>query len=85
MLSDCAHVLRTIGNALVQRGSSYAAVFGALLTVAQEPGLDETKASAPARETLDEDWAEAPAFAPADAGQAAQVSPIRFMSRKPQP
>jgi len=85
MLRDCAHVLRGIGNALVQRGSSYAAVFAALLAVAQEPGLDGTKASAPARETLDEDWAEAPAFAPADAGQAAQVSPIRFMSRKPQP
>jgi nitrate reductase delta subunit len=86
MLGDCAHVLRSIGEALMQRGSSYAAVFAALLAVAQEPGLDGSKAGeAPSREPLDEDWAEIPAFAPADAGraaEAAQVAPIRFVSRK---
>jgi len=87
MLGDCAHVLRTIGEALMQRGSSYGAVFAALLAVAQEPGLDGSKASeAPAHEPIDEDWAEIPAFAKPDAGQAAdaaQVVPIRFVSRKP--
>ncbi|HKE41711.1 MAG TPA: nitrate reductase molybdenum cofactor assembly chaperone [Casimicrobiaceae bacterium] len=89
MLCDCAHVLRSIGETLMQRGSSYAAVFAALLAVAQEPGLDGSKArEAPAQEALDEDWAEIPAFAPADSGptaETAQVAPIRFVSRKPLP
>ena len=89
MLGDCAHVLRSIGEALMQRGSSYAAVFAALLAVAQKPGLDSKEASEePGREPVDEDWAEIPAFAPVDPGQAAeaaQVAPIRFVSRKPLP
>jgi len=84
MLGDCAHVLRSVGEALLRRGSSYAAVFAALLAVAQEQGLDESKASeAPAREAVDEDWAETPAFAPAKTAQGAQIEPVRFMSRKP--
>lgn len=88
MLGDCAHILRNIGEALVQRGSRYAAVFDALLAVVREPGVDWGRASeAPGREpALDEDWAETPAFAPVDAGQGArapELAPIRFVPRKP--
>ena len=86
MLADCAHVLRSVGEALLRRGSSYAAVFAALLAVGQEQGLGESKASeAPAREALDEDWAETPAFAPAETGRVPPIAPVRFMSRKPLP
>lgn len=66
MLGDCAHVLRAIGEALLQRGSPYRAVFQALLAIVGEAGLDEKAAlrrAAPA-EDLDHDWFEHPAFAP---------------------
>ncbi|HLI14392.1 MAG TPA: nitrate reductase molybdenum cofactor assembly chaperone [Alphaproteobacteria bacterium] len=66
MLSDCANILRAIGETLMQRGSCYSAIFQALLVVAGEPGLDTKKASrrATEREDLDSDWFEQPAFAP---------------------
>lgn len=66
MLSDCAHVLRATGEALLQRGSPYSAVFQTLLTIIGETGLD-TKAVSPSvaeTEDLDRDWFERPAFAP---------------------
>ena len=82
MLGDCAHILRAIGEALIARGSRYAAVFAALLSIARQPGLDWAKAAeTTARERFDEDWAEAPAFGPA--APAAERAPIRFMSREP--
>lgn len=86
MLGDCAHILRNIGETLVQRGSRYAAVFAALLAVVQEAGLDwsgEQPTSAP-EPSLDEDWAERPAFAPPAGGSAGapEVAPIRFVPRK---
>jgi nitrate reductase delta subunit len=87
MLGDCAHVLREIGEAAARRGSRYASVFSALLALAQQPGLDRGKTGdAQARESFDEDWAEAPAFAPDALGQggtAAQPATIRFMPRRP--
>ena len=84
MLGDCGHVMRDIGEALLRRGSRYAAVFEALLAVAHEPGLDWSKAGeAPRHEPLDEDWAEKPAFEPVGAGAAgAPATPVRFMPRK---
>ena len=39
MLGDCAHVVRKVGDALASRGSSYAAVFAAILAVVDLPGL----------------------------------------------
>ena len=68
MLGDCAHILRSIGEALVRRGSPYAAVFDALLAIAQAPGLDWDRAGTPPvpEVPIDEDWAEQPAFAPVD-------------------
>lgn len=91
MLRDCASVLRDIGEAVARRGSRYAAVFAALLAVAQQPGLDRSRSrtgDAQRRETFDEDWAEAPAFAPdaaAQGGAAAQPAPIRFMPHRAAP
>lgn len=66
MLGDCAHILRAVGEALLQRGSPYSAVFRALLAIIGETGLDEKAASrrAVASENLDDDWLDRPAFAP---------------------
>jgi nitrate reductase delta subunit len=73
MLGDCAHILRAVGEALLQRGSPYSAVFEALLRIAGEPGLDAKAARRPAEpEDLDRDWFEEPAFAPARAGGSAR-------------
>lgn len=88
MLGDCAHVLRDVGGAVARRGSRYAAVFAALLAVAQQPGLDRGEpAEAEARERFDDDWAETPAFAPDAPGQgpAQSPAPVRFMPRRPPP
>jgi len=86
MLGDCAHVLRAVGEALVGHDSPYSAVFGALLTIAQEPALDFQPKPRPARvadaPALDEEWVDAPVmFGPgcADAKPKAQV--VRFMSK----
>ncbi|MBU6421353.1 MAG: nitrate reductase molybdenum cofactor assembly chaperone [Gammaproteobacteria bacterium] len=62
-LGEIAHILRKLGNALLQRGSRYAAVMAALLTLGGEPGLD-AHAPAPPPEDLDRAWEEQPAFAP---------------------
>ena len=88
MLGDCAHVLRNVGETLRRRDSAYAAVFDALLAVAGEPGIDfdapveEPDAGKP-EASIDEDWAEVPAFASpaADAG-APQVAEVRFVPRR---
>jgi len=83
-LADCAHVVRRIGNALLERGSRYAAVPAALLAIAGEGRLDWTlPARATGEEDIDREWAEAPvtfgcaaALAPATAAQ-----PVRFVRR----
>lgn len=70
MLTDCADIVRAIGEALVKRRSRYAAVFETLLAIAKAPPLDPARAArAPAeRIDLDRDWRERPAFEP-DPGQ----------------
>jgi nitrate reductase delta subunit len=83
MLGDCAHILRSIGETLLEKDSGYSAVFAALLCIAREPGLSRSKRSEPQPEekSLDEEWAEEPViFGPAAAcGEAKpQVAPIRF-------
>jgi len=90
-LADCAHVLRALGERLAAQASRYAAVFDALLGVAGEPGLDWSKASAPAEpdERLDDDWMDAPAFGPGSerTGGARSAAPapavMHFVPRKP--
>lgn len=65
LLRDCAHILKSIGRALIARGSAYAAVLQALIVIAGEPPLE--RASVPRAElrpeTIDRDWSEEPAFA----------------------
>ena len=65
LLSDCAHILRRIGQSLIARGSRYAAVLQALLVLAGEAVIDA--AAVPCvtdrMDNLDRDWFEQPAFA----------------------
>lgn len=60
MLGDCAHILRSVGEALLRYGSPYSALFQALLGIVGEPGLDAKAALPRAAETedLDRDWFE---------------------------
>jgi nitrate reductase delta subunit len=64
MLSDCAHILKTIAGALLARGSSYAAVLQALLVIAGEAPLDAAALPKVREQTedLDQDWFEQPVF-----------------------
>lgn len=65
MLSDCSAILGKIAEALIARGSAYAAALQALIVIAGEKPIDA--ASVPKaqhqRENLDRDWLEEPAFA----------------------
>lgn len=88
MLRDCAHILRKVGEALVDRGSHYSAVFAALLALVDEPGLAPAKQRQPLTEekSIDEEWAEepvqfGPAAKPACGRAQAQSSVIRFVNR----
>ncbi len=85
MLGDCAHIVRKLGEALAQRGSCYAAVPAAVLALAKQNGLDWSKADAPtpAEPSLDEQWAEAPAFGPGSV-DSAQPTVIQFVPRSPE-
>ncbi len=72
MLSDCAHILRAIGDSLRNRGSRYDAVPAALLAMIGADGLTAKPvagsdacdkpdaAQAGDDESLDEDWMDAP-------------------------
>jgi len=64
MLRDCAHLLKRIGEALIARESSYAAVVQALLVIAGEAPLDTASGAGVAArdDTTDWDWFEQPAF-----------------------
>ena len=81
LLGDCAHVLRAVGERLAASGSHYAAVFEALLALAGERGLDWSKAAEPEPHP-DEEWMDAPAFAPGPERGAPAVAPVRFVPRK---
>ena len=75
MLGDCAHILRSIGCTLRERGSVHAAVFGALLDAVGEAGLG-TAAGTPGKEEADIDvlWAEEPAFGPTSGNAACSAA-----------
>ncbi|UCH49794.1 MAG: nitrate reductase molybdenum cofactor assembly chaperone [Betaproteobacteria bacterium] len=88
LLGDCAHILRKVGEALLDRGSHYSAVFATLLALVDEPGLVPTARRRPTAEekSIDEEWAEepvefGPAAKPACNRAQAQSSVIRFVDR----
>lgn len=62
-IGEIAHILRVLGNTLLQRDSRYAAVMAALLQLGGEKGLD-AHAPVPPAEDIDQAWEEKPAFAP---------------------
>jgi len=82
VLGDCAHIVRSIGEALLKRQSRYATVPQAILRIAGEPPLDPVRAARRPKERLDpdSDWAERPAFGP-DAAAIAADPPFRSGSR----
>lgn len=65
VLGDCAPILRRIGEALLQRKSTYATIFETLLAIVGQAGLDPRAAArrGAVAEKLDDDWEEQPAFA----------------------
>ncbi len=94
MLTDCAHILRNLGDALRSRGSRYDAVPAALLAMIGADGLSEPVSETQGvaagmldEKSLDEDWMDAPViFGPEGAPdcKSAQPSPavIKFMPRQ---
>ena len=72
-LGDCADIVREIAEGLVKRGSRYAAVLQALLSIAKAAPLDPARAKRRPLERidLDRDWRERPAFEPDAAGSGA--------------
>ena len=85
MLADCAHLLRSIGEALASRRSHYAAVLAGLLTLVGERGLDTPRKHADGDETaLDEEWIEQPVLfglGCGDARRSSTAQPIRFVRK----
>lgn len=47
MIGEAAHILRTLGDRLAERGSRYCAVFAALLAAGGERGLSKRRAQRP--------------------------------------
>jgi len=83
MIEDCAHILRRIGEVLAQRGSRYAAVLDAVLAAASLPGLDWSRATEPppVEPSIDDEWADAPAFDGAGSGSGDATSGTGRRSR----
>jgi nitrate reductase delta subunit len=87
MLEDCARIVRAIGDALAERGSAYAAVFAAALSLSGQRGLGTDPRSPDDRDRpLDDEWFEAPVvFGPAAGcgAKGAATSVVQFMPRTP--
>ena len=92
ILDDCAHILRAVGERLLDGGSPYAAVFAALLDVHGEAPLVAGRSKAGMERSLDEEWQDAPVeFGPpgpmaADHGaQQSRPQFIRFVPKRDVP
>jgi nitrate reductase delta subunit len=94
MLSDCAYIVRRIGDALRSRGSRYDAVPAALLAMIGEDGLSPDIASESAADkaseaamaadekSLDEDWVDPPVvFGPEGAPDCKPAAPAASVIR----
>ena len=86
ILDDCAHILRAVGERLLDGGSPYAAVFGALLDLHGEAPLVAGRSTGRMERSLDDEWQDAPVeFGPDAADHGAQQSRpqfIRFMTKQ---
>lgn len=88
VLDDCVHILRAVGEHLLDGGSPYAAAFAALLDLHGEAPLVAGKSKVAAERSMDDDWQEAPVeFGPNAAPHGAQQSPgrgqfIRFVPKQ---
>lgn len=89
MLDDCIHIIRSIGEWLLDGGSPYAAVFSALLDLQKESPLVAGRSGARHQRPVDEDWQESavefgpPSGANAAASHAAQQSRPQFIRFEP--
>ena len=85
MLRECAHLLRSLGEALARRDSRYAVVPGTLLAISGVRGLEGAAPVLEAEKSLDEEWAEEPVMFGLGCGDArsatAQPQPIRFVRK----
>jgi nitrate reductase delta subunit len=84
-LGEMAHIFNALFNALRQRESAYASVFGALLELAGEKAQPVKPAAEP---SLDESWIEPPAFDGCSShGQArpGQPQPVHLVRKTPKP
>jgi nitrate reductase delta subunit len=84
-LGEISHLVNIVFSALLQRGSRYAAVMGALLDMA---GEQARAVELPTEPALDECWAEPPAFdGCASAGQSrpGDPQPVRIVRKTPPP
>jgi len=63
-LRDCAHLVKRIDEALIARGSAYAAILQSLLVIAGEVPVDPAGVTGAVHddEDLDKHWLEQPAF-----------------------
>jgi nitrate reductase delta subunit len=89
MLTDCAHIIRAVGEALRRHDSRHHAVMQALLVLIGAPGLAEKLDEAPAPEPAqDDEWREEPVFFGPPGGQGCgagalpPASVVRFMPRQ---
>jgi len=88
VLADCVHILRAVGERLLEQGSPYAAVFAALLDLQGEAPLavPVRGASRHAEPSLDDDWQEVPVeFGPGAPPAGAQQSRPQFIRFVPKP
>ena len=86
MLTDCAHILRAVGEALVGHDSRYSAVLGALLTIAGEQALDFQPKPSEARVAdtpgIDDEWMDEPViFGPGCTDVKPKAQVVRFMNK----
>ena len=78
VLDDCVHILRAVGERLLDGGSPYAAAFSALLDLHGETPLVAGRTTGAAGRPLDDDWQEAPVeFGPNAVPHGTQQSPAR--------
>jgi nitrate reductase delta subunit len=86
MIGDCAHIVRSIGEALARDGSPYAAIAKALLALVGAAGLARGSAAVEVAEPpLDDEWREEPVFfgPPGGCGASTPSSIVHFVPRRP--